>query len=166
MNDTEIMDGLLYEHEAARQHSRALINAVDEKQKLFHLSLETWNKDDDARLKGMHTQLRDAMDVYEQGLIDHILREEKSLFPFLNQVLIKAVETEHHDIIRYVRSTKALVFSHVDDSRSREEKEAENYQMRHSVEDTVRFVEIHTTREDGLFNLLKKGIAEKTHARK
>ncbi len=156
-SDLDELNGLIYEHEAIRQHVRSLKNALDKEEELLIQKADKLTAAQSRTLSRSQYHLQQSLFFLRDGLTKHHLYEEKVLPNMIGNLLAAALKSEHKGMIEELSRDATMLHG---DVRRLKDKEllARSYNIRQAIDDISRVIEEHITKEDIILGLLKGGL--------
>jgi hypothetical protein len=156
-NELTLVDSLLYENGALRNHCRRIGKLLGEQETLFLQRKGDWTPGLVDELASQKLNLEQAVLTIEDALVRHKQLHGELPSSFLGAPLAEALEMEHDDMLEAIKKARAEIPAEFK-NLTRAELLAKSLQIRSAHESACVLVEAHLSKEDAILELLRRAL--------
>jgi iron-sulfur cluster repair protein YtfE (RIC family) len=158
----EIINSVLAQHSTITDHITDAGNKMNDIDAIFNVQRETykvaWNSSSVTDLLENRNQLREKIQVLEDGLAKHFAYEE-TVFPLiLGEILLKDILSDHGKVSERIEKVKSCLNSL--EGLDKDELYAKRTELLESVNDLSDTITSHAHSEDRVLTMIKKVFEE------
>ena len=158
----EIINRVISEHRAIREHVKLAGDTVNDVEALFSLQRAQagWSQASITAITEKRDQLIQTIHFLERGLRSHFGFEERELPPLFGEMLMKALLHEHREIGKQVETAKTALDNMQLEGLDQKELLSKKATMQKDISDLGQAVEEHAYREEVILNMMKRALEE------
>lgn len=151
------------EHHTIREHLKLVGDSVSDLEAMFTLqrARPEWILSPPEALMDKSAKLLQTLAALEEGLKNHFNFEERLFPPLLGNLLMKALLLEHGELKKLLEETRTLAAKLKSEGLNQRELLSKKTQIQRKVEDILRAIEEHASKEETILKMLKKALEAK-----
>jgi hypothetical protein len=160
--DRELIAALFDQHSTVRGHAGRVRGSLADSDALDSLEKARldWTPGQFGSLEEKRERLRSDLGELEDGLRTHFRFEEKTLPPLLGDLLVRALEVEHREIIREIAEARSLVAGAKLEGLEREDLLVQESRVQQRIGAVLRLVEEHAAKEELILGMIETALAD------
>ena len=163
LDSLAIIKRIIDEHQIIRGYVKLVGDSITDQEALKYLeqARADWIPGRPGILSEKQKNLQQTLNALDEGLKNHFAFEEKALPPLLGESLMRALILDHQEILLKIDEAKPIVSDTKLAGLNRDELIAKESRIQQMVNNIGQLVEEHTTREETILEMVKRGLEEK-----
>ena len=158
----ETVNKAISEHHDVKETVDLTADSLTDIEALFALrqAYASWTQCAPEDLKARQEQLLDVLNAVERGLKRHWEFEEAAVKPLFGDALMKGFVAEHAGIVTQIAAAREVLTTSSLDGLEQQELLTQKTVIQDVVNRVLQVIEEHSTHEDIIFKMMKKGLEE------
>ncbi|MEA1959306.1 MAG: hemerythrin domain-containing protein [Chloroflexota bacterium] len=162
MERLDIISRILKDHTVLKEHIKLAGDSMSDQEAiatLVSVSAE-WIPGIPKELDTVRDKLQQVLGYLCDGLKNHFLFEEQLLWLVLGELFMKALASEHREIIEEIDKIKSHVADMKLEGLTRDELLSEESQVKQTIDVLGQLIDRHVAREEIILEMVKKSLEE------
>lgn len=160
MDELDVIDRVLEEHNAVRQHIKLVGDSMSDQEAISSLqgARADWIPGRSDALAEKHKRLQRSLAALDEGLRNHFSFEEETLPPILGRTIMTALTIEHGEIGRHIAEATKLAAEIQPEGPGRQELLATESQIQAAISKICQLLEDHAEKEEVILGMAQKAL--------